>query len=94
MTDELCLGEKIQGHPYKIITSCRERLDYCHLVPVYILTGGFSSREIEHQDEGRGPHDDEIEDLRDKDSEYRTKVVNYSVSLVCKQDDDRVQQSK
>lgn len=58
-----------------------------HLIPVPF---GASSptREEEHEKEGSGPHDDEVEDHRDEDAKDKPDVIENTGGLFCTDEDD------
>ena len=76
---------------HEIVTSCRESLNYCHLVSVFSRTWSFSPREMVYEEKCRIPHDDEIEDLGNEHTKNRSQVMNDTMTLIRKEDEDGVQ---
>ena len=78
----------------KIVATRRECLGNCHFIPEYLLPPSFFFRQIIHESKGRSPHYHEIKDHGHENSEHWSQVVDNVVSLIRKQDEDGIKQTK
>lgn len=78
---------------YEVVARSSECLHDGHLVSVKLVLRRFATGEMPYDEESYAPHDREVEDERDKHPEYGANIRDNVSTLVCKKNEDGVQQA-